>query len=84
MLHAANELKGLNLDAKDGHVGTVEEDFSRPMSGCFGYGMHFTGMFVTTFLILMVDDPDDSRLHHKISGPTTLAALAGAMVVVTF
>lgn len=45
---------------------------------------HFTGMFVAPLIILTVDDSDDARLYHQISGYTTLALLTGAMIVVTF
>jgi hypothetical protein len=45
---------------------------------------HFTGMFVTPFLGLAIDDNHDAQIFHQVTGYTTLAALAGAMLVVTF
>jgi hypothetical protein len=45
---------------------------------------HFTGMFVTPFLGLLIEDNHDAQIFHQVTGYTTLALLTGAMVVVTF
>lgn len=45
---------------------------------------HFTGMFVTPILGLMIEDNHDAQVYHQVTGYATLALLAGAMVVVTF
>jgi hypothetical protein len=46
--------------------------------------VHFTGMFITPFLGMMIEDNHDLQTFHQVSGYMTLAALTGAMVVVTF
>jgi hypothetical protein len=45
---------------------------------------HFTGMFITPFFGLMIDDNHDAQIFHQVTGYATLAALAGAMLVITF
>jgi hypothetical protein len=45
---------------------------------------HFTGMFVTPFLGLAIEDDHDAQIYHQVTGYATMAALAGAMLVVTF
>jgi hypothetical protein len=46
--------------------------------------VHFTGMVVTPFLGYLMDDDEDVRTLHQISGYATTAAFAGAMFVITF
>jgi hypothetical protein len=45
---------------------------------------HVTGMILTPVLGTMLDDRDDLRAFHQISGYATTAAFAAAMLVVTF
>lgn len=46
--------------------------------------IHLTGMIVTPILGGQIEDDYDRRSLHQISGYVTLAALTGAMLVVTF
>jgi hypothetical protein len=46
--------------------------------------VHFTGMIVTPILGSQIEDDYDKRHLHQYAGYTTLAAFAGAMMVVTF
>lgn len=46
--------------------------------------VHFTGMIVTPLVGRQLRDDRDKEILHQTSGYVTLAALAGAMIVVTF
>jgi hypothetical protein len=46
--------------------------------------VHFTGMIITPLLGTMIEDKQNLRLFHQISGYTTTVAFAGAMLVITF
>lgn len=46
--------------------------------------IHLTGMIVTPIIGKQIEDDYDRRYLHQVSGYVTLAALAGAMLVVTF
>lgn len=46
--------------------------------------IHLTGMIVTPIIGKQIEDDYDRRNLHQVSGYVTLAALAGAMLVVTF
>lgn len=46
--------------------------------------IHLTGMIVTPIIGKQIEDDYDRRNLHQVSGYITLAALTGAMLVVTF
>jgi hypothetical protein len=46
--------------------------------------VHFTGMIATPILGRSMEDDEDRQRLHQYTGYATLAAFAGAMVVVTF
>ena len=46
--------------------------------------VHFSGMLITPILGSAIEDDYELRHFHQVSGYVTLAAFAGAMLVVTF
>ena len=46
--------------------------------------VHFSGMIITPLLGTMIEDKRSLRKFHQVSGYTTTAAFAGAMIAVTF
>lgn len=45
--------------------------------------VHFTGMIITPILGTFIEDERKVRIFHQVSGYTTTAALAGAMISIT-
>lgn len=53
MLHAVNDLKGLNLDAKDGYVGTVEDLYFDDQDWTIRYLVDSTGSWLSGRRVLI-------------------------------